>query len=374
MYRLKIIKNSFLIILGVVVVCLVLVVGLQQYVKSLMLSQYVETHRQLSTLIVESTTSSEIEKLKQQLNLKLELLPDWLAVIYDVQGKILWQSQGETPGLELKNISQQQLAQSWLKEEQDWVVSQHPIKISSTGQHQITVTLFSSKLNIKEKIEFLGNLIFLTALLVGVLIWSVLNTYSRQIKSDFRQYIRNNHKEFTHDQLTGLPNRLTLLDRIKYGLAQAKRNSTQVALLYIALDQFKQINDSFGHAFGDQVLRAVTARLLSESRDSDTLVRIDGDQFALLMTGVKPEEKIDLVAKRMIQSFIEPIEIGSQRCVITASIGISKDEHIDDGADELIFNAYTAMMTVKQNEGGNSFLFFNPEMNSEHRVQNAVDV
>jgi len=347
-----------------VVLCLVLVAGLQQYVRSALLTQYLDKHSQLSTFVIESIDTNDVDKLKQQLSDRLTLLPGWLAAVYDVKGQLLWQSQDNIAGIELKEVNKEQLKLSLLSEEQDWVLSQHPLNDVSAGKHKITVTLFSSKENLQRQIQFVSNLIFMTAIVIGLLIWGVLNLHSRNIKSDIRKYIRVNRKEFTHDKLTGLPNREILLDRIEHGLAQAKRNRSQVALLYIALDRFHQINEGFGHAFGDQVLRAVAARLLFASRDSDTLVRVEGDQFVLLMTDIYNQEEPEAVAMRIIQALKVPVEVGSKQCVITASIGISMDDFIGGDHDALIHNAYTAMVEIKQNSNGNGYLFFSPEMNS----------
>lgn len=362
-------KNIFLTTLTVVILCLVLVAGLQQYIRSEILAQYLDRHTQLGAFVVDSTDSDDLPSIKQKLDKKLALLPGWIAAIYSSDGELLWQSQDKTPGIELKQVNKEQLKLSLLSDEQDWVISQYPLINHSSGKHSFTITLFSPKKILDQKTQFISNLIFATAILVGILIWAILNLHSRHIKSDIRKYIRANRKELVHDKLTGLANREILLDRIEHGLAQAKRNQSRVALLYIALDRFKNINDSFGHAFGDQVLRAVASRLLSESRESDTLVRIEGDQFALLMSDVKHPEEVEAVAMRVSQSLKVPVEAGSKQCVVTASIGVSTDDHIDHDADRLILNAYTAMSEIKQNNNGNGYLFFNPEMSSQYMLQ-----
>ena len=113
---------------------------------------------------------------------------------------------------------------------------------------------------------------------------------------------------------------------------------------------FQKINESFGYAYGDQVLRTVATRLLSASRDSDTLVRIEADQFALLMIDIHQQEEIDTVTTRIIQALKAPIEVANKQCVITASIGISKEDISGYDPDAVILNAYTAMMETKKNQ------------------------
>lgn len=343
------IKNSFLTILIVVVLCLFLVVGLQQYVRSEMLSRNLITHRQLSTFIIDSVDSRHITTLQHQLRHKLELLPGWLAAVYDSEGQLLWQSQDKVAGIEQKDISKKHLQRPWMSDEQEWVVSQHPLADTTTGKHKLTITLFSSKKDLLQQIQSVSNLIFAMAIIIGMMIWIVLNLHSRHFKADIRKYIRSNRKEFTHDSLTGLLNREILLDRIEHGLEQAKRHKTQVALLYIGLDHFQQINENFGHTCGDQVLRAVAERLLSASRDSDTLVRIEADQFALLMIDIHHQEEIDAVTTRITQVLETPVKVANKQCVISASIGISMEDIGEGNPDALVLNAYTAMMEKKKN-------------------------
>jgi diguanylate cyclase (GGDEF)-like protein len=350
----------------VVVLSLFCVVALQHYVRSSISGQYLHSHHQVSQLLLDSLAMQNLERLQQQLETRLESLPGWLAAVYDESGNLLWLSQAETMGLDLTNTNPARLASSSFVAEQDWLISQQPLPAQAPGQHELTVTLFSSRQAEQQQTSLLSNLIFATAMVVGLLIWWVVRLNSRHIRSDIRRYLRANRKEFTHDSLTGLPNREILLDRIEHGLAQARRIQSRVALIYIALDGFRTINDTFGHAFGDQVLRSVSARLTSASRESDTLVRIEGDQFALLMTDMHHQEEVEAVARRIMQALKAPVEAGNKQCVISASIGISTDEHIEHDQDRLVLNAYTAMLDVKQTAGGNGYRFFNPEMSSQY--------
>jgi diguanylate cyclase (GGDEF)-like protein len=117
-----------------------------------------------------------------------------------------------------------------------------------------------------------------------------------------------------HDPLTGLPNRRLLADRLKLALAQSRRHGTHLALLFMDLDGFKQINDSMGHEAGDEALRMVTARLQAIVRETDTLARIGGDEFVLLMCNLDEHaaEAVRTVADKCIQAMQEPLLIGAQ--------------------------------------------------------------
>jgi diguanylate cyclase (GGDEF)-like protein len=114
-----------------------------------------------------------------------------------------------------------------------------------------------------------------------------------------------------HDPLTGLPNRRLLADRLKLALAQSRRHGTHLALLFMDLDGFKQINDSMGHEAGDEALRMVTARLQAIVRETDTLARIGGDEFVLLMCNLDEHaaEAVRIVADKCIQAMQEPLLI-----------------------------------------------------------------
>jgi diguanylate cyclase (GGDEF)-like protein len=188
---------------------------------------------------------------------------------------------------------------------------------------------------------------------------------TQSLKAEIRSYIRHHRKELTHDKLTGLRNREILLDRIEHGLEQAKRNRSLVAVLYIGLDRFKEINASLGHAAGDQLLRCYASRLTAVSRASDTLVRVEGDEFALLITGVKNTEEIEHIANRVVKIFRTPVELSDKQYSVSASIGIALDEQYSVNNETLVLNAYAAMKEVKKQGGGNIYQFFVREMKKE---------
>lgn len=165
-----------------------------------------------------------------------------------------------------------------------------------------------------------------------------------------------------HDALTDLPNRLLLRDRLAQAISAATRNKQRLALLFCDLDRFKQVNDRFGHAYGDALLKEVAKRLVSCVRASDTVSRQGGDEFLVLLNDVQDTAAIAATAEKIRAALCTPYEINEQRMHIGASIGISIFP--DDSADEhaLIKNADAAMYEAKAN-GRDRFQFFAPAMN-----------
>ena len=163
------------------------------------------------------------------------------------------------------------------------------------------------------------------------------------------------------DFLTGLPNRALLTDRLAQSIALAQRHRKKVALMYLDLDQFKNINDSLGHSVGDQLLQSVARRLESCVRHSDTVSRQGGDEFVVLLSEVTAAQDAVLTAEKLIKAIAEPHLIGKHRLNVTLSIGISL--YPDDGEDveAVLTNADTAMYYAKRS-GRNNYQRFTPEM------------
>lgn len=151
-----------------------------------------------------------------------------------------------------------------------------------------------------------------------------------------------------HDELTKLPNRKLLLDRLAVAIEAARRRESGVALLFIDLDDFKPLNDRYGHAFGDQVLSAVARRLHKTARASDTVARIGGDEFTVLMPDVTSREQAETVAKKLVAAFSEPLNLAGKSVTMTASIGIALSTDHDIGALALLESADRAMYDVKR--------------------------
>lgn len=165
-----------------------------------------------------------------------------------------------------------------------------------------------------------------------------------------------------HDYLTGLPNRLLLNDRLAQAVALAKRHHTQVAILFLDLDNFKHINDSLGHSVGDKLLESVSKRLVAQVRGSDTVSRLGGDEFVIMILEDSLAEHSTIAAEKVLRALAEPHLIGGNELHITTSIGISIYPADGENVETLIKNADTAMYHAKK-KGRNNFQFFNSAMN-----------
>jgi diguanylate cyclase (GGDEF)-like protein len=164
-----------------------------------------------------------------------------------------------------------------------------------------------------------------------------------------------------HDLLTGLPNRTLFHDRLQQALAAAKRMESRVALLFIDLDRFKYVNDSFGHRAGDILLQTVAARLRSCVRETDTVCRHAGDEYLIVLSALRDPTEAALVAGKVLATFEQAFDLDGQEVQISASVGISV--YPDDGqtTEDLIRNADAAMYHSKKN-GRNRYEFFTTEL------------
>ncbi len=174
------------------------------------------------------------------------------------------------------------------------------------------------------------------------------------------------------DPLTGLPNRLLFEDRLIHALLRLertnrKRTRERLGILFVDLDGFKPINDSFGHAAGDQILVSAAKRLLSQARSSDTVARVGGDEFLLLLEPPHDTAACIAVANRIIDSLSKPFKLGNKELQITCSIGILVYPDFGD-RDHLIANADAAMYAAKRN-GGNGYVVFESHMGSDASEQ-----
>jgi diguanylate cyclase (GGDEF)-like protein/PAS domain S-box-containing protein len=155
-----------------------------------------------------------------------------------------------------------------------------------------------------------------------------------------------------HDPLTGLPNRTLFEDRVAQAITRLPRTGHLVAVVYADIDDFKSVNDSLGHAAGDQLLRTIARRLDAALRASDTAARLGGDEFACLLDGLNDVEEAVSVAQRLVASLSPPADVGRRRVTIRTSIGIACCSGGTVTSPELIRNADLAMYTAKQSRGG----------------------
>ena len=182
------------------------------------------------------------------------------------------------------------------------------------------------------------------------------------------------YKLAQHDILTGLPNRSLLNQRLKQILAQALRDSTQVACLFLDFDNFKRINDTLGHDAGDQLLQAIAQRLTKAVRESDTVARLGGDEFILVLPSLGAADatyEVMAVLSRVRDSFLEPFRLSDQIPTLTCSIGIAIYPVDAPDAVTLIKQADTAMYAAKE-AGRNAYRFYTADMNA--RVQKRLQL
>jgi diguanylate cyclase (GGDEF)-like protein/PAS domain S-box-containing protein len=160
-----------------------------------------------------------------------------------------------------------------------------------------------------------------------------------------------------HDALTGLPNRRLLLDRLEQAIAQASRNGEQVAVAFIDLDGFKPVNDRLGHEAGDELLKAIAARLSESVRGGDTAARLGGDEFVLVLVGVRVVEEVETTLNRVVQAIGRPIRLRGEDVGVTGSIGVAIYPADGTVPETLLQHADLAMYSAK-NAGRNRFVHF----------------
>ena len=171
-------------------------------------------------------------------------------------------------------------------------------------------------------------------------------------------------RQARYDSLTGLPNRFLLVERLKREIAQSTRSGTHTAIIYIDLDRFKQVNDSLGHTAGDQLLQEASDRLQSCVRETDTLARVGGDEFAIVVGGLDDAKAASAVADHVLSTMENPFAILGVENFVGASIGIAVFPEDGTESAELLRNADTAMYRAKS-VGRSTSVFFESNMNAE---------
>jgi diguanylate cyclase (GGDEF)-like protein len=166
-----------------------------------------------------------------------------------------------------------------------------------------------------------------------------------------------------YDQLTALANRRLFRERLSLALARAKRKNARVTVLFLNLDRFKSINDSFGYEAGDSVLKEVGKRLRDSMREFETLARLGGDEFAIILDDLEHKQEAMVVAQRILDTLASPLRIDGQEVVVTGSVGIAFYPEDGDSIDQLLKCADAAMYRSKE-RGRNSYQIFSKEMHS----------
>ncbi|GAV25409.1 GGDEF domain-containing protein [Carboxydothermus islandicus] len=174
-----------------------------------------------------------------------------------------------------------------------------------------------------------------------------------------------------YDSLTGLPNRNVFMERLKVAMMDAKRCSKKLAVFFVDLDNFKNINDSFGHLLGDKLLKKIAKRLIMGVRHTDIVSRIGGDEFAILMPDINNLDDTVIVASRILELLNQPIKISNHELYVTVSIGIAIYPDHGKNERELLKNADIAMYKAKR-KGKNNFQYFDIVMKSEVDLVNLI--
>jgi diguanylate cyclase (GGDEF)-like protein/PAS domain S-box-containing protein len=196
---------------------------------------------------------------------------------------------------------------------------------------------------------------------------------SRDI-TERRQFEQKLAEMATHDSLTGLPNRVLLSDRLMIGSALARRSGHRMAVLMLDLDRFKTVNDAMGHSVGDELLKAVGQRLSGIMRKSDTVSRIGGDEFILVLPQISQIENVTKFAERILNAFQEPFVFGRHRLQVTTSIGIAIYPEDGTNIENLLKSADSAMYLAKEQGRGIYKYYQDDETRSGDKADRRVRV
>ncbi|RDE24758.1 EAL domain-containing protein [Motiliproteus coralliicola] len=179
--------------------------------------------------------------------------------------------------------------------------------------------------------------------------------------SNIKQTEKELERMAYYDPLTGLPNRTLFQERLKHEILSTRRHQGRLALLFLDLDRFKHVNDSFGHSVGDELLKVVAGRLSSEVRENDTVTRLGGDEFTVIVSELSDIDSATALVERMLKRIQEPIELVGQQLHVGASIGIALYPDDGEDAETLLRHADMAMYQAKE-QGRNSFHYFTQKL------------
>jgi len=198
---------------------------------------------------------------------------------------------------------------------------------------------------------------FVFALMAGFGVYAQSLVERRRRAEDGANYLAY------HDPLTGLPNRALFIDRLALAIAQSRRSGQMLAVMFLDLDRFKVVNDTLGHAEGDGLVRSVGERLSALVREGDTVSRVGGDEFTMLVSGMRSAEDAAEVAERVLVELRRPQVLRGQEFLITVSIGIALYPGDGEDAETLLRNADIAMYRAKE-QGRDNYQLFTPAMNA----------
>ena len=189
---------------------------------------------------------------------------------------------------------------------------------------------------------------------------SIIGGFQARFLWDLLTRLKKTNEQITHlayhDPLTSLPNRILFYDRLNQAITKARRDKESIAVLFLDLDGFKAINDTLGHDVGDELLREASKRIVACVRDSDTVARMGGDEFMVILSSVRTPNSNNRVAKEIVEAIASPFMLNGKNLSISVSIGIALYPHDGDTAEQLIKISDAAMYLAKHN-GKNCYRF-----------------
>ncbi len=266
---------------------------------------------------------------------------------------------GRTLGMKPEDVAGRNLLELWTGEDAERLRS-FLVEIAASSSGMIgPVELRLERDNVRFVLEIVGSNLTRDSAVQGL----ALNFRDVTERKSLEEQLR---KLAFHDPLTLLANRNLFRDRVHHALAIARRDGSEVTVMFLDLDNFKNVNDSLGHEAGDRLLQAVAQRLVKTTRATDTVSRLGGDEFAVLLEAVASPAEVEALANALIRALDEPFSLGESRVKVATSIGIASSRSSAD-AEDLLSDADIAMYHAKS-AGKGRFMLFQPEMQEQiHR-------
>ncbi len=293
-----------------------------------------------------------------------------LSIIYRTVDSVLFQLSIEPDNVFIfSSVNKSFLTATGLSEEQ--VIGKRVENVIPESSHALVLSKYKEAMRDKKTVRWEETSAYPSGVKIGeVTITPILNDegYCTNLIGTVHDITERKHAEEKmlhmayHDPLTGLPNRSLMIDRLNQVLARKKRQNGITAILFLDLDRFKLINDTFGHIKGDELLKEVSERLKKNTRDADTVARQGGDEFIVVVQDINSIEDKTKVASRYLIAFEDPFHLDGQALSVKVSIGISIYPNDGEDADALLKNADIALYEAKE-KGRNSYQFYAASMN-----------